>query len=205
MYRGYDAFFVRPKDKEEQIALPVLSVDDKFISMLGLQWKTRAVTDGTFYDNHHIVVNETAAGKLNLPQDPVGQPVQMGTEKYIVAGVLKDFNFGSLQEKIGPLCLFIGKDTASAWGNRVAGCLFLKIKPHTNILSLIEAVKKIYSGYDKSTAFSFEFMDDAFDSMYKAEDRLAKLFDLFTVITILLACMGLFALAAFTARQRTKE
>jgi putative ABC transport system permease protein len=122
-----------------------------------------------------------------------------------VAGVLKDFNFGSLQGKIGPLCLFIGKDTASAWGTRVAGCLFAKIQPHVNTPSIIEAVKKIYDGYDKSTAFSFEFMDDAFDSQYKAEDRLAKLFDVFTVITILIACMGLFALAAFTARQRTKE
>lgn len=205
MYRGYDAFSAQPKDKDENIFLPVLSVDNQFIPLLGLQWKSRPVTDGTIYDNRHIVINETAVGKLNLPLDPVGQPVQVGQEKYIVAGVLKDFNFGSLQGKIGPLCLFIGKDTASAWGTRVAGCLFAKIQPHVNTPSIIEAVRTIYDRYDRSTAFSFEFMDDAFNSQYKAEDRLAKLFDVFTVITILIACMGLFALAAFTARQRTKE
>ena len=205
MYKGYNAFFVRPKDKSEEIALPVLSVDNGFISLLGLQWKTRPATDDLLYDNRHIVINETAIGMLNLPQDPIGQQVELGNEKYTVAGVLKDFNYNSLQHKIEPLCLFVGKDTASGWGTKVAGCLFAKMKPHTNMPSIVEAVKKIYSKYDQQTAFAYEFMDDDYDSMYKAEDRLAKLFGAFTVITVLIACLGLFALAAFSAQQRTKE
>ncbi len=68
--------------------------------------------------------------------------------------------------------------------------------------TVVEAIKKIYSKYDQQTAFEYQFMDDAFNEQYKARDRLAALFDLFTTITIIIACLGLFALATFTAEQR---
>jgi putative ABC transport system permease protein len=205
MYKGYNAFFVQPKGKTDNIVLRVLSVDEGFVPLLGLKWKTSPVIPDLLYDNRHIVINEAAVSVLNLSPDPIGQEVQLGNDKYTVAGVLKDFNYSSLQNKIEPLCLFVGKDTTSGWGTKVAGCLFAKMKPHTNTPTIVEAIKKIYGGYDKQTAFEYEFMDDDYDSMYKAEDRLAKLFGAFTVITVLIACLGLFALAAFSAQQRTKE
>ena len=61
----------------------------------------------------------------------------MGNQDYIVAGILKDFNFQSLQDKVGPLCLFVGKDTASGWGTTVNGCLFAKTRAHVNVPTLI--------------------------------------------------------------------
>jgi putative ABC transport system permease protein len=205
MYRGYNAFFVKPKDKDVNVTLPVISVDDGFISLLGLKWKNKPSTGDLLYDNRHVVINETAINTLNLPPDPIGQRIQLGNQQYAVAGVLKDFNFSSLQNKIEALCLFVGKDTASGWGTKKAGCLFAKMNPRTNTPSIVEAIKKIYGKYDRQTAFAYEFMDEDYDSMYKAEDRLAKLFGTFTLITVLIACMGLFALAAFSAQQRTKE
>jgi putative ABC transport system permease protein len=69
----------------------------------------------------------------------------------------------------------------------------------------VEAIRKIFAKYDRQTAFEFEFMDEAFDAQYKAEDRLAGLLGIFTAITILIACLGLFALATFSAQQRVRE
>jgi putative ABC transport system permease protein len=66
-------------------------------------------------------------------------------------------------------------------------------------------MENIYKKYDKDTPFNYTFMDDSFNAQYKAEDRLASIFSIFTVLTIVLAGMGLFGLAAFTIEQRTKE
>lgn len=87
----------------------------------------------------------------------------------------------------------------------VHGCLFVLIQAHTNIPSIVDAIRKIYGQYDRQTAFEFQFLDEAFDCQYKAEDRLAALFDIFTGITIAIACLGLFALATFAAEQRVRE
>jgi putative ABC transport system permease protein len=102
------------------------------------------------------------------------------------------------------LCIFIGPDNTGDWGVE-GGCLFAKIKPHTNLPSLIESIQNDYKKYNKETPFSYTFMDDAFNAQYEAEDRLASIFSIFTLITIILAAMGLFGLAAFTIEQRTKE
>jgi putative ABC transport system permease protein len=207
MYKGYNMFFGKVLGSGKDVSLNVLSVDDDFISLLGLGWRQKPTQSADLFDGRYILLNETAIGKLGLSpgQDPIGQQVRLGAEKYAVAGVLKDFNYQSLQEKVGPLCLFVSKDTASAWGTSVEGCLFGKIRAHANVPSVIGAIQKIYAKYDPQTAFEYQFMDDAFDSQYKAEDRLSALFGAFTAITIIIACLGLFALATFSAQQRVKE
>ncbi len=86
------------------------------------------------------------------------------------------------------------------------GCsLFARIKPHTNLPTLLAQMQALYKKYDKDTPFDYTFMDDAFNAQYKAEDRLASIFSVFTYITVMLATLGLFGLAAFTIEQRTKE
>jgi putative ABC transport system permease protein len=69
---------------------------------------------------------------------------------------------------------------------------------------VLESIKKVYGNFT-TIPFEYNFMDEAFDAQYKAEDRLSKIFSALTVLTILIACMGLFGLAAFSAAQRTKE
>lgn len=202
MYKGYDAFFTT--DPGKSMMMPIMSVDDHFAAILGLKWKQKPAADWVLYDGKHILLNETAVAKLGLEGDPVGQRVKMDQD-FTVAGVLKDFNYQSLQGKVGPLCLFVGKDTASAWGTRVNGCLFVKINPHVNVPTLIAGLRSVYGRYDRMTPFTYQFLDDAFDNQYKAEDRLAGLFGIFTAITIVIACLGLFALATFAAQQRLKE
>jgi len=70
---------------------------------------------------------------------------------------------------------------------------------------VLASIRNVYSRLDKTTPFQYQFLDDAFDGQYKAEDRLSKIFDVFTVLTIFIACLGLFGLASFSSAQRTKE
>jgi putative ABC transport system permease protein len=179
-----------------------LSVDKGFVNTLGLQWKYKpiAYTAG----QKTIIINEEAIGKLRLPANPVGQFINTGAGKYLITGVLKNFNFTSMEYAIEPLGLFVKDGDSPFW--RQEGCnLFIKIKPHTNLPTLLNTVKDIYKKYDQDTPFSYSFMDEAFNKQYNAEDRLASIFSIFTIITVILAAMGLFGLSAFTIEQRTKE
>ncbi|MFA6085214.1 ABC transporter permease [Mucilaginibacter sp.] len=204
MYGGYDMRFIDGKNPGENIPLSTLSVDNNYIQTLGLKWKFAPVPHTQLANPDKVIINETAIKELNLPANPVGSYLKNGDQRIEVAGVVKDFNFSSMEGKIKSLGLFIAADTTQAWG--LVGCnLFARIKPHTNIPSMIAAIQNLYKKYDQDTPFSYTFMDEAFDKQYKAEDRLASIFGIFTYITIILATLGLFGLAAFTIEQRTKE
>ncbi|MFT4152883.1 ABC transporter permease [Parafilimonas sp.] len=204
MYKGYDIFFTKGKGANTDVTLPVFSVDENFIPMLGLQWKIKpdAPLD---YNKNQVVINEETISKLNLEHNnPLHEKISVGSGEYEVAGVLKNFNYQSLHEKIGALCLFIASDTASGWA-QAGGCLFVKAKVHVNMPALIQQIKSVYEKYDRQKPFEFTFMDDNYEAMYTAEDRLSKIFETFTVLTICIACLGLFGLITFMAEQRTKE
>jgi putative ABC transport system permease protein len=205
LYNGLNAWSVKPPSGGKEQMLMAMSVDDHFISMLGLRWVQKPLQEGDLLDGKHILLNETAVKDLDLSGDPVGQRLTLGKDEVTIAGVLKDFNYDELKTKIGPLCVSVSGDTASGWGRELSGCMLAKIQAHTNVPTVVESIRKIYSRYDHQTAFEYSFADDAFDARYKAEDRLAGLFGMFTVITIVIACLGLFALATFSAQQRVKE
>ena len=101
--------------------------------------------------------------------------------------------------------MFVANGTDSSWYKDNGDCLFVKIGRHTNIPTLLESVLAVHNGLDKTVPFEYLFLDEAFDAQYKAEDRLARIFNVFTVITIFIACLGLFGLASFSAAQRRKE
>lgn len=204
MFKGFDMFSAEGKTNDQNVLITSLLVDHNFISMLGLQWKYPPLPNTELAARNKIVINELAIEKLNLPVNPIGSFIKVGSDRLEVTGVLKNFNFGSMQYAISPMALSTIPDSTSLWGK--LGCnLFAKVKPHTNLPSLLKSMQDIYKRYDKDTPFDYTFMDDAFNQQYKAEDRLASIFSIFTYITIVLATMGLFGLAAFTIEQRTKE
>jgi putative ABC transport system permease protein len=192
------------KTKDETVMLPSLDVDQDFFRLVGLKWKYPPLPHDNLGTGNKIVLNELAVEKLHLPANPVGSYVNPGS-KTIEAGVVKNFNFGSLEDPIQPLGLWVLSDTAKFWKTQGGCFLFARIKSHTNLPTLLSSMESIYKKYDKDTPFNYTFMDDSFNAQYKAEDRLASIFSIFTALTILLAGMGLFGLAAFTIEQRTKE
>lgn len=204
MFKGFDMNFYDGKTKGESVGLAALIADGNFITTLGLQWKYSPAPNAELTSRKKTIINETAITELHLPANPVGSYIKSGDQQIEVAGVLKNFNFTSMEYAIRPLTLNIAKDDDpyfSKWGCN----LFAKIKPHTNLPTLLNSMQRIYKRYDSDAPFSYTFMDDAFNEQYKAEDRLASIFSVFTYITIILATLGLFGLAAFTIEQRTKE
>lgn len=185
--------------------LSVMNVDSDYISVLGLKWHRRPIASDMIYARRHVLLNETAVAALNLSGNPVGQKIKVFNQDCQVGGVLKDFNYWSLESKIGPLCLVLRQPVDSFWRIVSDGYLFARIKPNTNLPTLLEGLKKTYAQYDPQTTFKYDFLDEVFDKMYKADDRLAGLFSLFTLISIVIASLGLFALATFAAQQRVKE
>lgn len=206
-YEAYDAYNVSstiPYGSDKPIMLPVITVDSDYISVLGLAWIQRPTAPEMMYGHRHILLNETAVAKLELHKNPLGQTVKVYDADCEVAGVLKDYNYQSLQEKIGPLCLMLRKPEDSLWISG-SGYLFGKVRSHVNIPTLIAQLKEIYTRYDPQTPFAYSFLDDVFDGLYKADDRLEAIFGIFTGVTIFIACLGLFALATFGAQQRVRE
>ncbi|MBS1525091.1 MAG: ABC transporter permease, partial [Bacteroidetes bacterium] len=205
MFSYMDMYGIQGKTKDETIMLPSLAVDQNFFGLLGLKWKYPPLTHDNAGLANKVVLNELAVEKLHLSQNPVGSYIKPGPQNVEVAGVVKNFNFNSLEDAIQPLGLWVLPDTSRFWKMGPGCYLFAKIKSHTNLPTLLGAMENIYKKYDADTPFDYTFMDDAFNARYKAEDRLASIFSIFTVLTIALAAMGLFGLAAFTIEQRTKE
>ena len=202
LFKGYDMMGITPPATGKMILMPTLDVDQQFIPMLGLKWKLPP-SDSFFYrTKNKIVLNETGVEKLSLGQNSINQKV----DQFEVAGVLKDFNWSSLEYKIDGLLLSVttDDDSAAQWNGK-GGCLFAKINPGINIPTIIDELGRIHSKFDSENPFEYYFMDDVFNDLYKAEERLAKILASFTILAIVIACLGLFGLISFMAVQRTKE
>ncbi len=202
LFKGYDMMGITPPATGKMILMPTLDVDQQFISMLGLKWKFPPADSFFYRTKNKIVLNETGAEKLGLGQNPINQKV----DQFEVAGVLKDFNWSSLAYKIEGLLLSVttDDDSAAQWAGK-GGCLFAKVNAGTNIPTLIDELGRIHSKFDSENPFEYYFMDDVFNDLYKAEERLAKILTSFTILAIVIACVGLFGLISFMAVQRTKE
>ena len=147
-------------------------------------------------DSSACLINQAAAQEFAW-DDPLGEELfyPNNQRKYVVVGVLKDFNFESLKNKVKPMVIMLT--------NR-ANILTVKFKPG-NISESVDLVESKWKEMATGEPFDYRFLDDDFDRLYRSEQRLGKLFTIFAVFAIFIACLGLFGLAAFVAEQRRKE
>jgi putative ABC transport system permease protein len=153
-------------------------------------------TDNYKHYRHTFILNESAVKAIGWkPQEAIGKTIEKGSPGTIKA-VVKDFHFSSLHQPITPLMIFLDTQYTSQ--------LFVKIsgKDVTGTLNYLE---KVWKERVPHRPFEFHFLDDDYNALYKVESRTSQLFSFFSTTAILLACLGLFALAAFTTVQRTKE
>lgn len=197
---GTSMFFSQSPKTKQQVGLHFFSVDEAFLPLLGLKWKLQPASPTELTGDKRLLLNETAARQLAIADRPIGQEIEVGSEKNRVVGVLRDFHFATLQQHIQPLAVWVGNDTASAMNH-----LYLRLSPQTDLRQMVSRVEKIYESYRPENPFTYAFLDQNFDALYKAEDRLAKMFGAFTGFAVFIACLGLFGLATFTAERRTKE
>jgi putative ABC transport system permease protein len=205
LYQSTLTELVHLPGETKQTELEYLIVDSSFIPLMGLQWKEKPLAGSPWYDSSHLILNETAVSALHLDGLATGRQLEVGDKMVTVAGVLRDFNFFSLHSHIDPFSFTISADVDKDRDEGSYGILYLKIGPHVNVPTIIDGIHRIYARYDAKNPFDFQFLDEAYDQNYKVEDQLAGLFDLFSAVTIVIACLGLFALATFAAEQRLKE
>jgi putative ABC transport system permease protein len=185
------------KDPNTQPLFYNLAVDENFEEV----FKTTFV-DGHGYgenakaDSVNIIVNEMMLKTMNMPlASAVGSKITVwGTERTII-GVVKDFNFKPVQEEIGPM--FLNRNT---WG----GNAIVRTLPGETE-NTIAALQKICKEINPDWPFSYSFLDQDIANLYKAEQRLGSLFNVFAVLAIVISCLGLYGLSAYLAERRTRE
>lgn len=188
-------------DTKNGISMQNWTVDYDYLQTMGMQLvKGRNFSKEYGTDSLAIVINEKTAAILGY-DDPVGKRIYQQNNQgeppliYTIIGVVKNFNYESLKQSIGPLAFFLGKST---------GLASFKVKPD-NIPSMIEGIESKWKAMAAGMPFSYRFLDDSFSEMYRSEQRAGKIALTFSVLGILIACLGLFGLSAFVAEQRVKE
>jgi ABC-type antimicrobial peptide transport system permease subunit len=182
---------------DRSIRMHFHSVDYDIIETLGVEMLEGRSFTRDFNDDSSTVflLNESAVEKMGLEQ-PVGKFMTLGQTRGRIVGVFKDFNYNTIHHKINPQTLIL--DRADTRG------IFFRIAPGRSKQALAHA-EKVWKDMEPDHPFSYEFMDQQLDQMYRAEQRIGTLFRYFTFFAILISCLGLLGLASFMTEQRQKE
>jgi putative ABC transport system permease protein len=186
----------RGDSADKNVRVFLNNVDEDYLETFGME-----MAEGRFFsrdfsdDKSNFVLNETAVKAMGL-EDPVGMSLTLNRRKGTVVGVIKDFHFETLNRKIGPLCLFAPKE-----GFRY---LFAKVRPQ-NLDASIRFMESVWKKFEPHYPFRYQFFDDDFDNLYRSEQRIGTVVKYFSMLAVLISCLGLFGLAAFMAERRTKE
>lgn len=195
---GENVFRAENTQGAQQYLMSMMSSDYDFAKAMGLE-----VDEGRYFsrqfpsDSFAVVLNESAVRMFGLT-DPVGKRIFfVGSDKpFEIIGVVKDFHYESLHERIRPLVitLYIGQTP------------YLPIRFRTsNISGLLSFIKGEWKKFVPGKPFEYYFLDQDISRLYRAEQQTGEVFTAFSFLAILIACLGLFGLAAFTAERRTKE
>ena len=202
--RGGDAWYPEGT-ADDKYAVPVQEwkVDPGYVATLGLGLRQgRNFTPGRAADTKAVLINESAARQLGYA-NPVGKVIHNGDNSAVgrlqVIGVVKDFHFESLRSDIGPLLLHQDTALAQSWE-----AVSFRLAPG-DVPGTLAALEKGWRQTVPGLPFEYAFLDASFDALYRSEQRTGQLFTAFAAVAILIACLGLFGLSAFTAEQRTKE
>lgn len=206
--RNNNAFWRKGKKQEDQLVMQNWQVDHDYIKTLNME-----VVHGRDFDinmstdSQAVILNEAAIQQFGFVGDPVGQYVttytdidnetgEMTTGDFQIIGVIKNFHFESLKSNISALGMFISNSKD----------YYFIFKTKTDQLDkMLTVMESKWKEFNPGQPFKYSFLDERFDNMYNSVEKEGKVFGVFAFLAILVACLGLFALAAFMAETRTKE
>ena len=186
----------------KDIGLNSFMVDESFIPTLGIKVVQGRNFSKAFSDSASIILNQEAVRQIGW-KDPIGKWVEYpggNNVRFKVIGVVKNFNIESLQSAIMPFALFNLSSKTYDFGHNVIA----KVRSQ-DLPKVINQVESKWKSFASAEPFDYNFLDAAFDSQYRSEQRLGSIFSIFAVLSIFIACLGLFGLSAFMAERRTKE
>jgi putative ABC transport system permease protein len=192
--------------QDNMVSMQYWGVDYDYVPTMGMEIVVGRNFSKDFpSDSGAMILNEAAAKRFGF-KNPIGEKIStfdfvdgsIQNDKrrtYTIVGIVADFHFESLKENITPLCLMIGE---SGWSMPIRFAT-------ADTKDVIGKVEQTWKTFQPGQPFEYTFLDEAFGNMYKSEKRLGSIFGVFAMLAILIACLGLFALTAFTAEQRNKE
>ncbi|HTN08459.1 ABC transporter permease [Agriterribacter sp.] len=191
-----------PEGKENQVMKTLeYGIDERYIPTLGIEMAAgRNFSPSRLTDSLGMIINETAAKAFGWGSNAIGQSVirqnsvRGNNVTFTVVGVVKDFHFRSLHEAITPLLMVLNPESG----------LIIKVKTK-DMAGLLATMKQEWAKFGPEEPFTYNFMDELYNKTYAAEQKTGRILNIFAALTILVACMGLFGLATYTAEQRSKE
>jgi putative ABC transport system permease protein len=194
-------------NQSRRLTVNAIPVDEDFVRTMGMKiiqgsdfTPADVMQFDTSGDNRNLrysfILNETAIKTIGwTPQEAIGKTITKGYEG-TVKGIVKDFHFRSMHEPIAPLVVFLDKRSTQK--------IFIKVTAN-DIESTLQRLQTVWKQSVAHRPFEYHFLDEDYEALYKTEQRIAAIFTSFSTLAIILACLGLFALTAYAAVQRTKE
>ncbi|CAD5270508.1 MULTISPECIES: ABC transporter permease [unclassified Imperialibacter] len=188
-------------DVKENYSLYTMFADSYYLETMGVE-----LAQGRFFsrelasDTASIVLNEAAVRELGW-DDPIGQRLERTEGVFTVIGVVKDFNFSSLKRKIGSLAIRYDPEIHKT----KRGSAYYLARVNGNYQETVNYVNELWGTTAPEEPFDYDFVDQAFAKLYESEAKFGKIFTVFSALAILIACLGLFAMAAYTLEKRFKE
>jgi putative ABC transport system permease protein len=194
--RNISTVRIEGKAEEEGTIVQSLEVDADFIPAMGLKMVTgRNFGQERAADREAVLINETAALSFGL-EDPIGKFLYRGNNAFRIVGIHQDWNTNSIHSRIYPTVLFPADETA--------GELVVRL-PAERTQQVISRIREVMYGLFPEQIFDYAYVEDLHLRAYDEERRLASLLISFCQLTVLVACLGIFGLAAYSTEQRTKE
>lgn len=184
------------KDPNDRTEFERMAVNYDLIELLNIEMKEgRSFSRKFGAEDTKVIFNEAAIAFMNM-DDPIGKKVKFWDKEVEIVGVAKDFNFSSLHEKVKPAIFYLNIEHSGNFMIKIAG------GQEQETLARIE---QFYKEFNPGFPLTYRFLDDDYNELYIAERRVATLSKYFAGLAILISCLGLFGLAAFTAERRVKE
>jgi putative ABC transport system permease protein len=203
-YRNNNSFWPEGElNAEKGISMQFWEVGFDYTKTLGMQLlQGRDFDKNMSTDSSALIINESAA-KIFGYKNPIGKKLFMYADvqtkrmvAFTIIGVVKNFNYESLRENVGAMSMCLS--------SKPYGMISIRLQTD-NIKEAIAKIENKWKSRVGASPLNYQFLDEAFDSMYRSEQRIGKIFISFAILAIFIACLGLFGLATFTAEQRTKE
>ncbi|WP_293939610.1 ABC transporter permease [Sphingobacterium sp. UBA5996] len=203
---GYSIREVEGQPNDFDMDVTAIPIEKDFVSVFHIQsvaGEPLSDTDilraqDTVSPEYGFVVNTLAASAMGFtPQQAIGKKINLNGRKGSIKQVVASFNFASLHSEVKPIVLFPEYDY---FGN-----IFIRINPSTPVQDALAQVKSVVQDIDVKNSFEYHFLNDDYDKLYLKDQQTTRVMQLFSIITIAIACMGLFALSAYAVQQRFKE
>ncbi|MCE7040607.1 ABC transporter permease [Dyadobacter sp. CY312] len=205
--RWNDMWFAENEtDERNSINMQEWMVDPDYLTTFSLKLVAgRNFRESSTSDQESVIINQSAAKRLGY-KNPIGKTMHKpGGELLTIIGVVQDFHYESLRDKIQPLVMVInGGMLSSSIEKAFPEAVSFKLNT-TDFPPVIKAMEATWKQLYPGLAFEYSFLNEDFDAMYRSEQRIQKLFATFAFTAIFIACLGLFGLSAFAAERRTKE